>query len=78
MNTTPPKRGDMSEIQNLKDWMTRGNGYGPFVKLHEEIIILEQQNAVMKNVLEMVEDNSKMPHQHTDLQTRLYCLAERG
>lgn len=32
----------------------------------------------MVEVLRMVEDNSKMPHQHQDLQTRLYCLAERA
>ena len=32
----------------------------------------------LRSTLEMVEDNSKMPHQHTDLQTRLYCLAERA
>lgn len=29
-------------------------------------------------VLEMVQDNTKMPHQHTDPQLRLYCLAERA
>jgi hypothetical protein len=39
---------------------------------------LEAHNELMKNVLEMVEDNSKMPHRHDDLQTRLYCLAERA
>lgn len=27
---------------------------------------------------EMVEDHTKMPHQHSDLQTRLYCLTERA
>jgi hypothetical protein len=32
----------------------------------------------MIEVLKMVEDNTKMPHQHSDLQTRLYCLAERA
>jgi hypothetical protein len=29
-------------------------------------------------VLNMVQDNTKMPHQHTDPQLRLYCLAERA
>lgn len=29
-------------------------------------------------LIDMVEDNSKMPHQHTDPQTRLYCLTERA
>lgn len=32
----------------------------------------------LKEVLEMVVDNTKMPHKHEDLQTRLYCLAERA
>lgn len=34
--------------------------------------------AIAVEVLEMVEDNTKMPHQHSDLQTRLYCLTERA
>lgn len=34
--------------------------------------------SLAKEVLEMVVDNTKMPHQHSDLQTRLYCLAERA
>lgn len=29
-------------------------------------------------LIDMVEDNSKMPHPHADPQTRLYCLAERA
>lgn len=29
-------------------------------------------------IIEMVEDNTKMPHPHNDPQTRLYCLAERA
>jgi hypothetical protein len=37
-----------------------------------------EQNKVMREALEMVEDNRKMPHHHDDLQTRLYCLAERA
>jgi hypothetical protein len=44
----------------------------------ERAIKAEAQNKIMREVLEMVEDNSKMPHQHSDLQTRLYCLAERA
>jgi hypothetical protein len=32
----------------------------------------------VKTVLEMVEDNTKMPHQHKDYYERLCCLAERA
>jgi hypothetical protein len=32
----------------------------------------------METVLEMVVDNTKMPHEHTDPQLRLYCLSERA
>lgn len=34
--------------------------------------------AGLENLAEMVMDNTKMPHQHSDLQTRLYCLSERA
>lgn len=40
--------------------------------------LFSQQIEDLKELAEMVEDNTKMPHQHEDLQTRLYCLAERA
>ena len=42
------------------------------------VSINQQENARFREVLEMVIDNSKMPHLHADYQTRLYCLAERA
>lgn len=49
------------------------------------LIRLEAKNAELQKkldeavkVIEMVEDHRKMPHQHSDLQTRLYCLTERA
>lgn len=38
----------------------------------------EDRLRKIKEFIEMVEDNTKMPHQHTDPQLRLYCLAERA
>lgn len=43
-----------------------------------EVQELKQIVKAMKIVLDMVEDNTKMSHQHTDPQLRLYCLAERA
>ena len=31
-----------------------------------------------EGVLEMVQDNTKMPHKHENKQDRLYCLSERA
>jgi hypothetical protein len=45
---------------------------------YEELVKLKHNLELAKLVLEMVEDNSKMPHQHEDKQLRLYCLAERA
>ena len=47
-------------------------------ELESEIVTLKEQNKKYREVLEMVEDPRKMPHQHEDLRTRLYCLAERA
>jgi hypothetical protein len=44
----------------------------------EEVNKLQSENKKLREALEMVMDNTKMPHQHSDLQTRLYCLAERA
>lgn len=43
-----------------------------------EIEALKSKLVIAKYVLEMVVDNTKMPHQHSDFQTRLYCLSERA
>ena len=54
-------------------------------KQEHEIKSLKSENAALKEklaksveCLEMVEDNSKMPHQHSDYYTRLCCLSERA
>jgi hypothetical protein len=44
---------------------------GELAKLRAQVIEAEK-------VIGMVQDNTKMPHHHTDPQTRLYCLAERA
>ena len=44
----------------------------------EKIARLESQLKEARTLVEMVQDNTKMPHQHTDPQLRLYCLAERA
>jgi len=44
----------------------------------DRIIKLKAKLAAAVKVLEMVQDNTKMPHSHSDPQLRLYCLAERA
>lgn len=44
----------------------------------DRIIKLETKLATALEGLKMVEDNTKMSHQHIDPQLRLYCLAERA
>jgi hypothetical protein len=39
---------------------------------------LEQQLKEAESVIDMVEDNRKMPHQHKDYYKRLCCLSERA
>jgi len=39
---------------------------------------LRKENKRLREVLEMVEDNSKMHRPDADPYTRLYCLAERA
>jgi len=43
-----------------------------------ELRELRRKVKVLESVLDMVEDNTRMPHPHSDHQTRLYCLAERA
>lgn len=43
-----------------------------------EIATLKLALRELGETLEMVEDNTKMPHQHSDPQLRLYCLTERA
>lgn len=47
-------------------------------KISEEIHQLETKLQVALEFIDMVEDNSKMPHQHSDYYLRLCCLAERA
>lgn len=46
------------------------------VETSEEKLSRQLKDAI--TLIEMVEDHRKMPHQHEDLQTRLYCLTERA
>ena len=39
---------------------------------------LKQQLKAAHKVIDMVEDNTKMPHQHKDYYERLCCLSERA
>jgi CHASE3 domain sensor protein len=49
-----------------------------FLDERDNCIKLEQKLAIAKEALEMVADNSKMPHQHSDYYLRLCCLSERA
>jgi hypothetical protein len=55
------------------------------LSLHEKLEKEREENKKLREALEMVMDNTKMPHHHSDLQTRLWqeiwlldCLAERA
>ena len=39
---------------------------------------LETENAKLRELAMMVENNSLMPHKHEDYYTRLCCLSERA
>jgi len=43
-----------------------------------ELDQLKYRLSEAERVLQMVEDNTKMPHKHEDPQLRLYCLSERA
>lgn len=47
-------------------------------RLNVELIDLRQFKKDALEVIKMVADNRKMPHQHKDYHTRLCCLAERA
>jgi hypothetical protein len=47
-------------------------------EMAHEMKALMEENHKLRELAEMVMDNTKMPHQHTDPQLRLYCLAERA
>ena len=51
------------------------NGYYHDEKMSYEVYVwikhLEEEMKIAKNVLEMVEDHRKMPHQHKDDYTKL-------
>lgn len=49
-----------------------------WIKMREYYNFAHKVLQETREVLEMVQDNTKMPHQHSDLQTRLYCLSERA
>lgn len=68
-----------SEIQKLKLRVKNlkfNNDYVEEVEYKNSNLLAEVQKLTA--VLEMVQDNTKMPHQHTDPQLRLYCLSERA
>lgn len=44
----------------------------------KKINALKEQLAEANEVIEMVVDNTKMPHEHKDYYERLCCLSERG
>lgn len=44
----------------------------------EKINELQAENAKMRELVKMVENNSLMPHKHDDYYTRLCCLSERA
>jgi hypothetical protein len=48
------------------------------LKSFDSYVCRDEKLVIAIEVLEMVEDHRKMPHQHEDLQTRLYCLTERA
>jgi hypothetical protein len=47
-------------------------------QLEHRLAETENRLKDAETVLSMAEDNTKMPHQHSDPQLRLYCLAERA
>lgn len=50
----------------------------PICNRDEEIWGLQNEMREALEIIEMVADNRKMPHQHEDYHTRLCCLAERA
>lgn len=46
--------------------------------LESEIQQLEARLKDAESVIDMVEDNRKMPHQHKDYYERLCCLSQRA
>lgn len=42
------------------------------------IVELEAENAKLRELARMVENNLLMPHKHEDYYTRLCCLSERA
>ena len=44
----------------------------------EDYLKLSAENAKLRELARMVENNSLMPHKHDDYYTRLCCLSERA
>ena len=70
------------EIKNLRDLNNQLKARfeketGVYYINGRKFVPVEMFDQVVE-VLQMVQDNTKMPHQHTDPQLRLYCLAERA
>jgi hypothetical protein len=64
----------MEDVQRCPDCMKADT----LCDYHQRVLRIVSTVEKMRKVLEMVVDNTKMPHQHEDLQLRLYCLAERA
>lgn len=63
---------DFTDDETTVDWEERAYafaGYNEFLK---------EQVEALKELAEMVQDNTKMPHQHSDYYERLCCLSERA
>lgn len=55
-----------------------GHGEHPKMCLNCENEKLKQQLKDANELIDMVENNTKMPHQHKDYYERLCCLSERA
>jgi hypothetical protein len=68
-------------------WMQSCDCEQVFFGTNKDASILEMNKKIKKlqaqldkalRVIDMVEDNTKMPHQHKDYYERLCCLSERA
>lgn len=80
------ERKDQHEYDLLsRDYRKLGQENAELRKIETNILkAMKERDAIKETlkdaieVIAMVEDHRKMPHQHKDAQTKLYCLTERA
>ena len=68
--------------KKVQNYLQSGGLFNPefmeHTKVRDLIIELNTNLSEAIEIIEMVEDNRKMPHQHDDYYTRLCCLSEQA